>query len=215
MFEYLESISITEGEQIKKTIQALFRQTCILQVKYDPATLVPKDNVQYEICVRHRHFIEDYLSVLGCELTHDAQEHIFCLTGDGAAREKLNMTETVILLIIKLIYKDKIMGEGLNAPVTTLKEMREYGKNTNLIVRKLKADEWKASLYLMRLHQIIDRFDVHLPGTVQAVPLVFHLAIFHPLDKNNGRPLLASNADHCSSFSLPAQTNGLNTLNTL
>ena len=106
MFEYLESISITEGEQIKKTIQALFRQTCILQVKYDPATLVPKDNVQYEICVRHRHFIEDYLSVLGCELTHDAQEHIFCLTGDGAAREKLNMTETVILLIIKLIYKD-------------------------------------------------------------------------------------------------------------
>lgn len=39
MFEYLESISITEGEQIKKTIQALFRQTCILQVKYDPATL--------------------------------------------------------------------------------------------------------------------------------------------------------------------------------
>ena len=41
MFEYLESISITEGEQIKKTIQALFRQTCILQVKYDPATLVP------------------------------------------------------------------------------------------------------------------------------------------------------------------------------
>ena len=48
MFEYLESISITEGEQIKKTIQALFRQTCILQVKYDPATLVPKDNVQYE-----------------------------------------------------------------------------------------------------------------------------------------------------------------------
>ena len=90
MFEYLESISITEGEQIKKTIQALFRQTCILQVKYDPATLVPKDNVQYEICVRHRHFIEDYLSLLGCELTHDAQEHIFCLTGDGAAREKLN-----------------------------------------------------------------------------------------------------------------------------
>lgn len=164
MFEYLESISITEGEQIKKTIQALFRQTCILQVKYDPATLVPKDNVQYEICVRHRHFIEDYLSVLGCELTHDAQEHIFCLTGDGAAREKLNMTETVILLIIKLIYKDKVMGEGLNAPVTTLKEMREYGKNTNLIVRKLKADEWKASLYLMRLHQIID-----VPGAVRDV----------------------------------------------
>lgn len=50
------------------------------------------------------------------------------MTGDGAAREKLNMTETVILLIIKLIYKDKIMGEGLNAPVTTLKEMLRIRK---------------------------------------------------------------------------------------
>ncbi len=78
------------------------------------------------------------------------------------------MTETVILLIIKLIYKDKIMGEGLNAPVTTLKEMREYGKNTNLIVRKLKADEWKASLYPMRLHQIID-----VPGAVRDVEDVY------------------------------------------
>ena len=164
MFEYLESVSVTEGEQIKKTIQSLFRQTCILQVKYDPATLTPRDNPQYEICARHRHFIEDYLSVLGCELVHDAQEHVFRLTGDGAAGEKLNLTETIILLIIKLIYKDKIMGEGLNAPVTTLKEMREYGKNTNLIIRKLKAAEWKESLYLMRLHQIID-----VPGAVRDV----------------------------------------------
>lgn len=55
MFEYLESISITEGEQIKKTIQALFRQTCILQVKYDPGQhLCRKIMYRYEICVRHR-----------------------------------------------------------------------------------------------------------------------------------------------------------------
>ena len=67
---------------------------------------VPKDNVQYEICVRHRHFIEDYLSVLGCELTHDAQRAYFLFDRrQELQREKLNMTETVILLIIKLIYK--------------------------------------------------------------------------------------------------------------
>ena len=131
MFEYLESISITEGEQIKKTIQALFRQTCILQVKYDPATLVPKDNVQYEICVRHRHFIEDYLSVLGCELTHDAQEHIFCLTGDGAAREKLNMTETVILLII-------IDHSGFDGQMSLMEDefFRKYERKIGLLTEK-------------------------------------------------------------------------------
>ena len=164
MFTYLEEVSVTEGEQIKKTIQALFRQTCILQVKYDPATLAPRDNAQYETCARHRSFIEDYVSVLGCELIHDSQEHIFRLTGDGVQTEKLSLTATLILLVMKLIYRDKIMGEGLNAPVTTLKEMREYGKNTNLIPDKLTVVQWREALYLMRLHQVID-----IPGAVRDV----------------------------------------------
>lgn len=164
MFTYLEEVSVTEAEQIRRAIQALFRQTCILQVKYDPVTLTPRDNPQYEICARHRNFIEDYVSVLGCELVHDAQEHIFRLTGDGIAPEKLNLTETLVLLLMKLIYRDKIMGEGLKAPVTTLREIREYGRNTNLITEKLTAAQWRGALYLMRAHQVID-----VPGAVRDV----------------------------------------------
>ena len=56
------------------------------------------------------------------------------------------------------------MGEGLNAPVTTLKEIREYGKNTNLITEKLTQAQWREALYLMRMHQVID-----LPGAVRDV----------------------------------------------
>lgn len=164
MFTYLEEVSVTEAEQIRRTIQALFRQTCILQVKYDPVTLTPRDNPQYEICARHRNFIEDYVSVLGCELIHDAQEHIFRLAGEGIAPEKLNLTETLVLLLMKLIYGDKIMGEGLKAPVTTLREIREYGRNTNLITEKLTAAQWRGALYLMRAHQVID-----VPGAVRDV----------------------------------------------
>lgn len=164
MFTYLEEVSVTEAEQIRRTIQALFRQTCILQVKYDPVTLTQRDNPQYEICARHRNFIEDYVSVLGCELIHDAQEHIFRLAGEGIAPEKLNLTETLVLLLMKLIYRDKIMGEGLKAPVTTLREIREYGRNTNLITEKLTAAQWRGALYLMRAHQVID-----VPGAVRDV----------------------------------------------
>ena len=63
MVNYMEELSVTEADNLKKTIAALFRQTCILQMKYDPVTLVPRDNLHYEICTRHRKFIEDYLSV--------------------------------------------------------------------------------------------------------------------------------------------------------
>lgn len=164
MFTYMEELSVSEAENLKKTISRLFRQTCILQMKYDPFILQPRDNPDYEICVRHREFIENYLSVLGCELEHDPQEHIFRLKGEGAESEKINLTATVIILLLRMIYRDKILGEGLNATVTNLGEIREYGANTGLLNRKLTAAEWREALYLMSRHQMIE-----LPGAVRDV----------------------------------------------
>ena len=164
MASYIEELSVTEAENLKKTISKLFRQTCILQMRYDPATLTPRDNLDYEICVRHRGFIEEYLAVLGCELIHDPQEHIFRLVGDGVETEKMSLTTTIIVLLVKMIYRDKILGEGLNATVTTLEEIREYRKNTNLLNRKLTLAEWREALYLMSKHQMIE-----LPGAVRDV----------------------------------------------
>ena len=78
--------------------------------------------------------------------------------------ERLNVTATKIILLIKIIYRDKILGEGLNATVTNLAEIREYGKNTNLINEKLTMAEWKDALYVMSKHQIIE-----VPGAIQNV----------------------------------------------
>lgn len=156
MFTYMEELSMSEAENLKKTITRLFRQTCVLQVKYDPVTLTPRDNPDYEICVRHKDFMESYLSVLGCELEHDPQEHIFRLKGDGIETEKISPTTTMIILLVRMIYRDKIMGEGLSATVTNLGEIREYGANTGLLKQKLTAVEWRDALYLMSRHQMIE-----------------------------------------------------------
>ena len=161
MLQYMENISPGEAENIRKTIQDLFRQTCILQVKCDPVTLTQKDNPRYQVCARHREFISDYLSVLDCELVHDPQEHIFRITGEGVMTEHMSLMTTKLVLLIKLIYRDKIMGEGLHATTTTLEEIREYGKNTNLITRKLTAQEWQEALILMKTHQMLE-----IPGAV-------------------------------------------------
>lgn len=161
MEQYLESLSVTEAEKLKKTILSLFRQTCILQEKYDPVTLVPSDNEQFAICRTHRNFIESYLSVLGCELLYDSQERIFRLVGEGVEAEVLSKETTIIVLLIKMIYRDKIMGKGLAATVTNLEEIREYGKNTNLLNQKLPDGEWKSALAIMkniRLWSIRGRF---------------------------------------------------------
>ena len=83
MVNYMEELSVTEAENLKKTNFRAVSADMHFTSKYDPVTLTPRDNLHYEICVRHRKFIEDYLSVLGCELVHDPQEHIFRLTGEG------------------------------------------------------------------------------------------------------------------------------------
>ena len=54
MLEYMENISQSEAENIRKTIQDLFRQTCILQTKCDPVTLIQKDNPHYQVCARNQ-----------------------------------------------------------------------------------------------------------------------------------------------------------------
>lgn len=161
MFLYLEGLSPAEAENVKKTIQDLFRQTCILQVKYDPVTLTAKDNARYQVCARHREFISDYFAVLGCDLIHDPQDRIFRIAGEGVPVEKMSLTTTRLLLLMKMIYRDKIMGEGLHATVTNLSEIREYGRNTNLIPGRLTGQEWQAALNLMKTHQMID-----LPGAI-------------------------------------------------
>ena len=68
---------------------------------------------------------------------------------------------TEIVIKREVIYRDKIMGEGLHATTTNLAEIREYGKNTNLITRRLTGQEWNDALVLMKTHQMIE-----LPGAV-------------------------------------------------
>ena len=142
MLKYMEELSPGEASNIKKTIQDLFKQTCILQVKCDPVTLVQRDNPRYRTCANHREFIAAYLSLLDLELIHDPQEQLFRIQGEGLPTER-------------------IMGDGLRATVTSLREIREYGASTKLIIRKLTSQEWQDALTLLKVHQIIE-----LPGAV-------------------------------------------------
>lgn len=75
--------------------------------------------------------------------------------------ERMNLMTTRIMLILKILYREKIMGAGLNATVTCLREIRESGASTNLINRKLTNQEWQDALMLLKVHQIIE-----LPGAV-------------------------------------------------
>lgn len=155
MLKDLEELTTTEIENIKNVIQELFRCTCILQIKCDAVTLELRDNPRYHMCAKYREFIADYLEVLGCELVHDPSENLFRVAGGGVKVENMSLTTTRLVVLLKLIYHEKIMGEGLRATVTNLEEIRQYGVDTSLLNRKLTEQEWQEALVLMRTHQMI------------------------------------------------------------
>ena len=108
----MENVSQSEAENIRKTIQDLLRQTCILQVKCDPVTLIQRDNPRYQVCSRNREFIADYLSVLDCELIHDPQEHIFRIAGDGVLTGKTFVVTGTLPTMGRKEATDKILQYG-------------------------------------------------------------------------------------------------------
>lgn len=67
---------------------------------------------------------------------HESAGAYIRIAGEGVIVERMSLTTTKLIIIMKLIYRDKIMGEGLNATTTTLAQIREYGRNTNLIDRR-------------------------------------------------------------------------------
>ena len=176
MLRDIEDLLPTEVEQIKKVIQDLFKSTCILEMKYDMDTASFRDNIRYKHCVKYREFIADYVEMMDCTLIHDSSEHLFRIVGSGSTIEKISLLTTRILVLFKLIYHDKIMGDGLKDTLTNLAEIRQYGADTHLLTRKLTDTEWNEALILLRQHQIItfngatsnleDNSPIYIYGTI-------------------------------------------------
>lgn len=156
MFTYMEELSAAETERLRKAIQSLFRQTCVMKVKMDPETMLARDTAEYPVLDKHRDFVTDYLEVLGCELHHDPQEHVYYIRGEQMPVRSLTLMQTRILLLIKLIYREIITGEGLQETVTNFAKIRQKGRDTGLITEKLRAAQWQEAFGLMKQHQIID-----------------------------------------------------------
>ena len=65
MIEYYEQLSEEEQDDIKHVIQTLYRQTFLLERKFEKRTgrMVPVR--EYRVCSKHREFLEEYFAVAG------------------------------------------------------------------------------------------------------------------------------------------------------
>lgn len=106
MIEYYEQLSEEEQDDIKHVIQTLYRQTFLLERKFEKRTgrMVPVR--EYRVCSKHREFLEKYFAVAGITLQENLHMGVMYIQGETLWGEKLSRLATIYILVLKLIYDE-------------------------------------------------------------------------------------------------------------
>ena len=112
MIEYYEQLSEEEQDDIKHVIQTLYRQTFLLERKFEKRTgrMVPVR--EYRVCSKHREFLEKYFAVAGITLQENLHMGVMYIQGETLWGEKLSRLATIYILVLKLIYDEQMAVNG-------------------------------------------------------------------------------------------------------
>ena len=181
MINYYEELSGEEQQRVKESIQLLYRQTFLLERKYDRKTKRYQINREYHQCSKHLEFIQAYFALMDIEVVENSQMGVIYLRGEQLMGEKMPKLATLYLLVLKLIYDEQMstVSTSVNA-MTNLSEIHEK-QPSNTEIRR--------SLALLKRYQIVEPLDVldELDGFSR---LVIYPAIHVVLLGDDARALL-------------------------
>ena len=126
MINYYEELSGEEQRQVTESIQALYRQTFILERRYDRKTRRYQINREYYQCSKHLEFVKAYFAIMDIQVMEHSQIGVIYIRGEQVVGEKLPKLATLYILILKLIYDEQMsaVSTSVNA-VTSLGEIHE------------------------------------------------------------------------------------------
>ena len=161
MITYIEELTDQEREAIREAIQLLYRQTYLLERRYDRRTEKYQYTKEYRTCSTHLEFLKDYFAVAGISLEENVHDGIIYIQGETLWGEKLPRLATVYLLILKLIYDEQMSSVSTSVNVvTTLSEINEKIGSYRLLKRQPSVSDIRRSLAFLKKYQVIEPLDV-------------------------------------------------------
>lgn len=150
MLEALENMTVGQKQQFKDTANKLLAYTFLSRDK--------KDNKEaYYFLMSYKEIFDEFFSILGYEIELDLPTGSVMLTGAQASQTlKLKRDESIILLILRLLYHEKMKDTSLNenivCAVSDIHEKYEYLE----IKRKLNKTDLVSALRLFRRYNLIE-----------------------------------------------------------
>ena len=160
MIEYYEQIPQEEQDLLTEVIKILFRQTYLLERKYDRRTGRMQYVKEFRTCSRHLEFLRDYFSIAGITLKENAHMGVIYIQGGQVWAEKLSRLATIYLLILKLIYDEQMAGVSSSSHiVTTLGAVNGKAGGFRVLKNLPSVTEMRKTIALLKKYQIIEPLD--------------------------------------------------------
>ena len=161
MIDYFESLMPEEQEEVTSVIKKLYRQTFILERKYDRRQGRLVYEKEYRTCYQHLEFIKAYFKVAGIELMENAHLGLIYIEGEPVYSEKLSRLATIYILILKLIYDEQMAAVSSSTHiVTTLGEINGKAGEFRVLKNIPSPTEMKKTITLLKKYQIVEPLDV-------------------------------------------------------
>ena len=161
MIDYFEQLSQEEQEVITEVIQILYRQTFLLERKYDKRSGRMQYVREYRICSKHLEFLRAYYKVAGITLKENAHMGLIYIQGEALWGEKLPRLATIYLLVLKLIYDEQMASVSSSSHiVTTLGTVNGKAGDFRVLHGLPSPTEMRRTIALLKKYQIIEPLDV-------------------------------------------------------
>ncbi len=150
MLEALEKMTITQQGQFKDTVNKLLASTFLSRDKRD-------NKESYYFLMSYKEVFDEFFKIIGYEIELDMPSGSVMLSGASASNTlKLKRDESIILLILRLLYHEKMKDTSLNenivCAVSDIHEKYDYLE----IKRKLNKTDLISSLRLFRRYNLIE-----------------------------------------------------------
>lgn len=161
MIDYFEALSPDEQQKVKESIQLLYRQTFLLERRYDRKNRRSQLNREYYQCEKHLEFIRAYFALMDIEVMENSQMGVIYLRGEQVIGEKMSRLATLYILVMKLIYDEQMSAASSSADaVTTLSEIHEKLGTYRILKKQPAATEVRRTIALLKKYQLIEPLDV-------------------------------------------------------
>ena len=172
MINYYEELPPEEQRRVTEYIGQLYRQTFLLERRYDRKTKRYQINKDYYQCSKHLEFIKAYFAIMDIEVMENSQIGVIYIRGEQVVGEKLPKLATLYILILKLIYDEQMstVSTSVNA-VTSLGEIHEKLGTYRLLKKQPSVTEIRRCLALLKRYQLIEPLDIleEMDGQIRLV----------------------------------------------